>query len=102
MLTFLARATKDPASVLPYVLEWGDWLESGESLASANVEVTSGLILGDGTNGAPAPEISQTRVKMWLIGGVAGATYSATTTITTQPSPPKTDKRTIAVAVQER
>lgn len=85
--------TKQPREVLDYDISFEDFIESGDSLVSADVSVSpagltidSHLVIGD-------------RVKVWLSGGTNGVTYKVTALVTTDFGRTKEDE--IKVKVKE-
>lgn len=107
MPTHIGRAEKDEVEILPYTFDWGSkWMEPDDKLRSSSWRVPAGLTQGDGTNGAPLPSFTDTLATVWLIGGTAGAVYTIENTVTAGPdptgNPPKTAKRSAAVAVVPR
>ncbi len=92
----VANYTKDPSAVLDYGIDWSDWLESGESIATSTWTVTpSGLTVDSETEDADSTLI-------WLSGGTAGVSYDVTNKIVTDNATPRTDERTIRIHVKER
>lgn len=80
---------KQPAEVLPYDVDFAEWLTMGDDIESAQVHVDSAingdpadLTIGDVVLLIQNPEatnmVAATRLKVWLSGGVAGATYKIT------------------------
>lgn len=107
MVAVLAKVVKDPDAILPYTIDWRQWLDSGDAIATVvwtitPVENPLVLLVGNGTNGAPAPTNTATAASVWLIGGTLGLTYLVACKITTSPVPAKTDERTIALEVLQR
>jgi len=103
-MAVLDRAIKDPDAILPYTLDWSQWLDFGDSIDTAAWTVTPAtLIVGDGGNGAPAPSIpTPSTTEVWLLDGDVGVTYLVSVRITTSPAPTKTEDRTVAIVIQER
>lgn len=62
---------KDPESVMDYFVDYSTFLESGDALASQTTTVDSGLTLD-----SSAIESGNKKVKIFLSGGTAGATYT--------------------------
>lgn len=80
---------KQPAEVLPYDVDFAEWLTLGDDIESAQVHVDSAingepsdLTIGDVVLLIQNPEathmIAATRLKVWLSGGLNGATYKIT------------------------
>lgn len=67
---------KDPDEVLDYSLDWSLWLESGETVSTSVITVSSGLNLDSQSN-------SEQKVTAVVSGGTAGVPYSLKSTITT-------------------
>jgi hypothetical protein len=85
---------KDPDDELDYIFDFaaetngtegadGDWLATGETIASYTVTVETGLTKDSDSN-------TDDTVTVWLSGGTAGTTYSVTCQITTSASRKKT------------
>lgn len=75
---------KQPVEVLDFDVNYAEWLANkGDTIAAITVTVETGLTVGDGTNGAPAPSHSNGVVKAWFVGGVDGQSYKATYLVTT-------------------
>lgn len=87
---------KDPDAVLDYSFDWGDWLASGESVASYAVTVDGVTLDSDSRGGAV--------VTAWVSGGSAlpGEVASITCRITTDSLPARTDQRTVYLKIRER
>lgn len=69
---------KQPADQLDYDLDFSDWLTDEDTItgAVATSSVPEELIV-------QSVSISGSVVKIWIAGGVSGATYKITATITT-------------------
>lgn len=83
MANYVATATtvpwlerKDPSDVLDYVFDWSDWLETGETIASATFTTTTGITQDSDSN-------TTTTATVWLSSGTAGETYTVGCLITT-------------------
>jgi hypothetical protein len=73
----LATYTKQPADVLDYDVEYADFLGGVDALSSVTHAVApSGLTVS-------LVSIIDTRVKVWVSGGVNGMTYKVTLVATT-------------------
>lgn len=74
----LGTIEKSPSDVLDYDADFGRWLPTGDTVASAVATVATADIVVD------AVDVSDDRVKIWLSGGTAGddgtLTLIATTT----------------------
>ncbi len=102
-MAVLAKVIKDPDAILPFTFDWSQWLDLGDSIATAVWTAGTGILIGDGANGAPVPSIpTSSTTEVWLLGGTAGVTYLVSVRITTSPAPPKTEDRSVAIVVQER
>jgi hypothetical protein len=88
---------KSPAAILPYEMDWSQWLASGETIADATVTADAGITVNPS---GKSTSTSSGVVTFWLGGGASGATYMVTITITTSSG--ATDSRTIAVSVGTR
>ena len=84
---------KDPQAVLDYAFDWGDWLDSGETIASTTITVASGLTKDSDSE-------SDGIVTIWLSGGTAGTSYTVACKIVTSSS--RTDERSITIMVINR
>jgi hypothetical protein len=83
----LGRFIKQPAETLDYDIDFGEYLNDGDTLASSgsppvpmplSVAVTpSGLTLG------PTFVVGSNKIKQWISGGTDGAKYKVTLTATT-------------------
>ena len=92
---------KDPDSVLDYKFDFAgltngngdcDWLESGETISSRTVTVSSGL-----TKDSDSITDTNTSVTVWLSGGTAGNVYTVACKVTTSLG--RTVERTITIRV---
>jgi len=86
---------KDPDAVLDYKWDWSAWLAEGESIVSAVIETSTGLVCDSFSNTATA-------VTAFLSGGAAGLGYSATCRITTNSTPARVEDRTIYIVCRKR
>jgi len=66
---------KDPAATLDYMLDWEEWL-ADDTITAATWTLTSGIT-------KPQEAFTDTTTTVWLAGGSAGTTYTATCHITT-------------------
>lgn len=83
---------RDPDSVLDFEFDWSGWLAEGETIATHDVTVAGVVLDSDSATGAA--------VTVWISGGTAAVTGSATCRITTTQG--RTDDRTIRLITQER
>lgn len=88
-----SRYTKDPDAVLDYSWDWSQWLEDGETIASYEVTVPSGLTLDDSDQ-------QDGIVTAWLSGGTAGSGYAVVCHVVTSIG--REDDRSISIRVTER
>lgn len=80
------RYTKDPDDELRYGVDWSDWLDEGETIASSSwaVETATGTPADDlAVMGSPAPQNSGTGTTAYLEKGVLGIEYTVRNRITT-------------------
>jgi hypothetical protein len=85
--------TKDPDAVLKYVMDWSDWLDTGETISTSTWTVDSGITKDSDTN-------TTTTATITLSGGTVGEKYRITNRIVTSGS--QTDDRSFYVYVNER
>ena len=90
---------KDPQAQLTYSMQWGDWLPSGDTLATATYSLQvrandpAPLVLeSDGIQGSVS--------YCDLSGGQVGKTYTVTAEITTTNG--LTDRRSFRIKVENR
>lgn len=86
---------KAPGSVLDYSIDWSQWLQSDETISTADWSIPDGL-----TQTSEAQSASL--VTTWLSGGAAGADYLVSVTITTSASPARTDTRSFRLLCRAR
>ncbi len=79
--------TKQPAEVLDYDIDYTDWLETGDTIASKTVTAETGL-----TVDSSAIWGADKKVKVWLSGGTDATTYKVTVTIVTVAGCTKEDE----------
>lgn len=85
---------KDPDSVLPFAVDWSDWLTGeADTAASATWIVPTGLTQA-------STSLSGGKATIWLSGGTNGSDYSVTCRLTTTGG--RTDDRTLRITVRER
>ena len=89
----MADFTKDPDAVLDWKWDWSSWLQSGETISTKTVTISSGLALDSSSN-------STTSVTAWISGGTTGQVYSASCRITTNQG--RIDDRTVTIRVLNR
>lgn len=83
MTTFL----KDPDATLDYVVNFGKWLPSGDSISTRTVTAATGLTkvsdaIVAGTDASGSTVVAGA-VQIWLSGGTLDAEYPVTCHITT-------------------
>lgn len=83
----------DPQAVLDYVVDWTDWLDSGDTISSKTVTVPSGVTL-------TSSSIAGSTVVAWISGGTAGTDYLITVHITTAAS--RQDDRSFTLFCRDR
>jgi len=84
--------TKVPTEELDFVIEWEDWLATGEVISSSTWSVPTGLT--ESVN-----SFTDTAATIWLEGGVAGTEYNVSNTIVTDQT--RTGTRSITILVRE-
>jgi hypothetical protein len=81
-----------PGANLDYKFDWSDWLESGETIASAIVSTTSSITLSDQSN-------DDSSVTIWVSGGLLNNSHIVTCQITTSLG--RITARSINIYVQD-
>lgn len=82
---------KDPDAVLPFAVDWTEWLLPGDTIAASSwIDVTTGITVDDDW-------FTDTIATVVLSGGTLGSTYALTNRVTTADG--YTDDRTILIAV---
>jgi hypothetical protein len=84
---------KDPQADLKYVVDWTDWLASGETISTSTFTVPSGLTKVSESNTTTAGTVR-------ISGGSAGTTYRIVHQITTSAS--QTDQRSFDLRIEDR
>ncbi len=84
---------KDPDAVLDYYIDWSEWLDETDSVASSTWTVPDGI-------SADTNAYTATRTEIWLSGGTAGEWYHLTNHITTTDG--REDDRTIIIVCRQR
>ena len=77
---------KAPEAKLDYQFDWNSWLSTGENVDTFVITAPTGITLGDGNNGAPAPSQNANIVTCWLFDGSIGGVYQVACQITTTAS----------------
>lgn len=85
--------TKDPDAVTDYPFDWSDWMESGDTISTVTVTVSSGLTKDSVT-------FTTSAVVVWVSGGTAGTVYTIACRIVTADG--RTEERTIRVKLKEQ
>ena len=89
-----ATRTKDPNSVLDYVLDWNThWLATGDTISASTWTVPAGITKDSDTNSA-------TTTTIWVSGGTAGTDYDLLNRVVTTGG--RTVDRTLRIQVRER
>ena len=86
------RFKKDPDSVLDYVFNWADWLDTDE-ISSSSTTVATGLT-------KDTESTTTTTATVWLSGGTSGTEYAVKNRIVTTGG--RTADRTIIISVHDR
>lgn len=84
----------DPNAVLDYVVDWTDWLDDGETIASHDIEVETGDVVLDSDSVVGAKTVA------WVSGGTTGTSATVRHRVTTSAG--RVDDRTITLSVRER
>jgi hypothetical protein len=87
------KFTKDPDAVLDYVLDWSEWLVTGDTISAATSTPDSGITVDSTSH-------TTTGTTTWLSGGTAGTTYSVVVHVTTADG--REDDRTMTIVVKDR
>lgn len=84
---------KDPSAVLDYVVDWGTWMATGDTITTSEFIAETGITVD-------SDDHDDTTATVWLSGGTVGEIYEVTNRITTDQG--RTDDRTIRIFVHER
>lgn len=84
---------KDPNAKKPYGVDWGVWLVSGDSIATAAWIVPTGIV-------KESESLAGAQATIWLSGGTDGQHYDVTSRITTALG--MIDDQTIRIYVRQR
>jgi len=87
------KFTKDPSAELDYAIDWEDWLEGTDTIASAIWTVPTGLVLEAQTE-------TDTVSAIWLSGGVLGLKYNVACLMTTTDG--RIDERTFTIRIKDK
>jgi len=85
--------TKDPDAVLDYGANWSSWLKDGDTIATSEWTLPSGIAKVSDSKTA-------TTTTIWLSGGTVGAAYRLVNHIVTSAG--RKEDRTITVVMRER
>lgn len=106
----LKKFIKDPNAKLDYVLDWSDWLATGDTVSSATATVspTGGLMIS-GASTSPGTFSNSASVSLtvsstylttvWAKDGTTGSSYDITVRVTTASG--RIDDRTITITCRE-
>lgn len=87
---------KDPSDKLDYAVDWTAWLSEGETIASTEWTVETGLT----KMSSPAATDTANPAVVWLEGGDDGEDYTVACKITTNQS--RVVERSFTVQVRDR
>lgn len=88
-MALIATFEKQPADVLDYDIDYATWLPDNDEIATAVATVTP----ADGLEVDLTLIIqNNSRVKIWVSGGVTGTTYKVEITVTTDDGRVKQDE----------
>ena len=90
----LGTKFKDPADVLDYDIDYGDWIASGDTITTVTTSVSPA-----GELAVDSVQISSPEVKIWVSGGEAGSTYTITVTASTTAG--RVKEETFRIRVKE-
>lgn len=92
---YYVRKAKDPADVVDYQLDWTDWLELGESIATSEWVASSGEIEQE--------EAAAKTTRVWLSGGTERVNITLSNTITTDSEPvARVAERSLIIRVENQ
>ena len=92
---YYVRKAKDPADVTDYQLDWSDWLEEQETIASSEWTASSGEI--------EVEESSDKTTRVWLSGGTERVNITLSNTIVTDSEPvARTAERSLIIRVESQ
>ena len=89
----IARFEKDPDAKLDFVIDWADWLATGDTISASTWTVPSGITKESDTHGDDTATI-------WISGGTARTDYTLTNKVTTAAG--RIDERSIIIRVRNR
>jgi hypothetical protein len=82
---------KKPNAKLDYGFDWSEWLETGDTLATAVWTVPTGLV-------NEAEDLNDTIAAVWLSGGTAGESYEVVCLVTTTEG--RIDERSFVIVCE--
>jgi hypothetical protein len=92
------RALHDPNDVLPYTLDWGDWLAgfpTTTTIAAVTVTGPDGITISDSDH-------TDTTTTAVITGGEVGTEYPILFRITLSAGPPYSADQTLTLVVRQR
>lgn len=87
---------KDPSAVLPYTVDWTEWMQPGDAITAVTWTPQTGITVQT----SPAPSNTGSTATVWLSGGTAGQTYTVDCLITTSQG--LQDARQLTVEVMHK
>lgn len=84
---------KDPNEVLDFVVDWSDWLPTGDTISTSAWTVPAGITNDSDTN-------DTTTTTIWLSGGTLATQYELTNRIVTANG--RTKDYTFAIYIDSR
>jgi 3-phenylpropionate/cinnamic acid dioxygenase small subunit len=87
------RFHKDPDAILDYQIDWSDWLDQAEAIASYEIIPDDGITVD-------SDEIEDGVITVWLSGGLEGRVYSVTCRVTTDAG--RVDDRSIIIICADK
>lgn len=89
-----ATINKDPSAVLPYTIDWSDWLEAGDTIISSVWTLPTGTLVMD------SDSHTTTATQIILSAGTDGKTYTVENHIVTANGLEDSRRITINVATR--
>ena len=92
--------TQGTTAILDYSVDWLDWLNDGENVASA-----VWTVLQPSSRALPVQLVVNLQqqtpflTKVWLTGGAAGVLYRVIVSMTTDALPPRTEEKSFFVRI---
>jgi hypothetical protein len=83
----------DPDATLDFVIDWSDWLDTGEALAASSWSASGATVVTSGYD--------DTSATVWIHAST-GPRVVLTNSITTDNTPARIDNRTLIISVAER